>query len=188
MIVLVYCIVSLFNCMLCLCCSQPLRGILHTLMAHGALLFVSVASLSITNMQLIELQLHLSISSNHSHTVGLYVCDSWSSSLDCLSRGSQWCQPVMWWARAAFAVGVRSVFCIHTRWVERFAYFLMMLACLSVDLSAITLMLQCLFSASRPLTLCLFIHRVDFMSCRLPTAILLVCDNEWLWDIFNVIC
>jgi len=38
MIVLVYCILSLFNCMLCLCCPPPI----HTLMARYSLFVLKV--------------------------------------------------------------------------------------------------------------------------------------------------
>jgi len=34
MIVLAYCILSLFNCMICLCCSLALRDIFHDAMAR----------------------------------------------------------------------------------------------------------------------------------------------------------
>jgi len=44
MTVLVYCtcILSLFNCMLCLCCYPPLRDILHTVVARFSLFVLKV--------------------------------------------------------------------------------------------------------------------------------------------------
>ena len=42
MIVLVYCVLSLFNCMICLCCPPAVRDILHTSVARYSLFVLKV--------------------------------------------------------------------------------------------------------------------------------------------------